>query len=276
MRSTILLLALCAAVAFAAVVPSKEDVKARVQQRLEKLKQKKEVLAPSLAGKSNGFAYAVDLISSGSQSTFNCLYNSGNNLVFLRIYNANNNGGVDTTGVNNVYYAVNAGLGYEVFFTPATNNVKSGGSQFTEGYNYAIGQGLRLNRVWLQVTSPVNWGTSTSQNINLIKSFISTASSYGINVGIYTNWYDWQQITGGTSSISNIYALWYWNANGVGSSGETAQNANDFVPFGPFSSAMIKQYGIGESQCSVSVNKNIYATSTALTANSVDKSSRKA
>lgn len=164
MRS-VLILALCAAVAFSAVLP-KETAKLLVKDKWNKIMEKEA--KPEMPGKANGYAYAVDVIASGSQSTFNCIYNYGYNLAFLRIYTPIGNGGVDSTGVQNVYYATNAGLNYEVFVTPATNNVKSGGTQFQEGkrwlsfrancqitaYNYAKQQGLRLNRIWLQVTSP--------------------------------------------------------------------------------------------------------------------------
>lgn len=44
-------------------------------------------------------------------------------------------------------------------------------------------------------------------------SFISTATANGKKVGIYTNWYDWSQITGSTAAVSNSYSLWYWQVN---------------------------------------------------------------
>jgi len=282
MRS-LLLLALCAAVALSAAVP-KSDVEAQLTNKLKVLVDEKwnkavgKAERPEMPGKANGFAYAVDVIASGTQSAFNCIYNFGYNLAFLRIYGPTGNGAVDTTGVQNVYYATNAGLAYEVFVTPATNNAKSGGTQFTEAYNYATQQGLRLNRIWLQVTSPINWSTSTTQNVNLINSFISTASSYGISVGIYTNWYDWLQITGNSNSVRGFYGLWYWHAQGLGKAGETAASTTDFVPFGPFSSGIVKQCGVGENVCQLNLNLNIYSTSAAqeFKANTVDISARKA
>jgi hypothetical protein len=129
MRS-LLILALCAGVALSAAVP-KESVKALANEKWNKVV--KEAAKPEMPGKANGFSYAVDIIASGSQSIFNCIYNYGYNLAFLRIYAPTGNGAVDTTGVQNVYYATNAGLNYEVFVTPSTTNVKSGGTQFTEG-----------------------------------------------------------------------------------------------------------------------------------------------
>jgi hypothetical protein len=175
--------------------------------------------------------------------------------------------------VNNAYYAMNAGLAYEVFVTPSTTGSKTGSTQFMEAYNYANSQGLKLNRVWLQVTSPINWGSATYTNVNLISSFINTANNYGIQVGVYTNWYDWAQITGNSVAV-NPYALWYWNANGVGSQAESKRDASDFYSFGPFRSATIKQYGISEYLCATTFNANLYSASSNLVPNSVDLSVR--
>jgi len=277
MRFQFLILAITVTLAFSAVVPkevAKVVASSRWQKVIEALKKRSEPVSLATVGE-NGFAYAIDTVSAVTQASFNCIYNSGYKLAFLRIYGPNNNGQGDATGVNNIYYATNAGLSYEAVVTPSTTNVKSASNQFTEAYNYANSQGLKLNRVWLQVTSPINWGGNTYTNVQFINNFINSASSYGINVGIYTNWYDWQQITGSSSSISKFYALWYWSANGVGKNGETATNANDFVQFGQFNSAMIKQYGIGESVCSSNVNVNIYASSQSLKPNTVDASMRK-
>jgi len=277
--STLLVLTLCATtVLSAAVVPkTPEQVRALVKDKWNKMMAKKsEFPALPVGGTQdkNAFNFAIDVISSVSQSTFNCIYSYGYSLAFLRIYGPSNNGQVDSTGVNNVYYATNAGLAYEVFITPSTSNVKSGGTQFTEAYNYASSQGLKLSRVWLQVTSPVNWGTNTYTNVNFISNFISTANSYGIQVGVYTNWYDWSQITGSTSTVSPS-ALWYWAANGVGSQAESTRDASDFYSFGPFRSAMIKQFGIAETICQTSVNVNLYSSSADVKPNTVDMSARK-
>lgn len=132
-KSTILVLALTAAAVCSSALPKKPVE-----------------VAASLAAQGNGFNYAVDVVNSLSQSNFNCFFSYGYKLAFLRIYGPNNNGQTDSSGVNNVFSATNAGLAYEVFVTPSTTNVKSGGTQFNEAYNYATSQGLKLNRIWLQ------------------------------------------------------------------------------------------------------------------------------
>ncbi|KAK6055515.1 hypothetical protein COOONC_06979 [Cooperia oncophora] len=57
-----------------------------------------------------------------------------------------------------------------------------------------------------QVTSPNNWLKSTRTNINFLADILCRASQYGLTVGIYTNFYDWSQITDG-ATIDNAM-LW--------------------------------------------------------------------
>ncbi|KAI6196447.1 hypothetical protein M3Y94_01111100 [Aphelenchoides besseyi] len=249
MRSLIVLVCLVnALIVSTAVVGTKPKV--QVAQNVTDQK-----LSASVA--QNAFSYGIDAVASVSQTTFQCLSRQGYSLAFLRIYSPANGGQVDSTGVNNIYAASAAKLLYEVFVTPSPTSSKSGSTQFTEAYNYATSQGLSLNRMWLQVTSPINWYQTQSYNTQFIQSFINTANSYGIQVGVYTSWYDWQQITGSTVAVSPPY-LWYWNANGLGASAESVRDASDFYSFGPFRSPNVKQFGLSETICSTYVNVNLF------------------
>ncbi|KAI6179232.1 hypothetical protein M3Y98_00588200 [Aphelenchoides besseyi] len=249
MHSLIVLVCLVnALIVSAAVVETKPKVQIAQNVTNQKL---------SAAVVPNAFSYGVDVVSSVSQTTFQCLSRQGYSLAFLRIYSPSNGGQADSTGINNIYAANAAKLLYEVFVTPSPTSSKTGATQFSEAYNYATSQGLQLNRVWLQVTSPISWYQTQSYNTQFIQSFISSANNYGIQTGIYTNWYDWQQITGSTVSVSPPY-LWYWNANGVGASAESSRDASDFYSFGPFRSANVKQFGLSETVCSTYVNVNLF------------------
>lgn len=82
-----------------------------------------------------------------------------------------------------------------------------------------------------------------------------------MNIGIYTNWYDWQQITGNANSII-AGDLWYWNTLGIGSQAESARDFSDFRTFGPFRQyPQAKQYGIWESPCGIGANQNVFPAS---------------
>jgi hypothetical protein len=68
-------------------------------------KQREKLI--SLAGSSNKFNYAIDTQYASTQQNFNCLYNYGYSLAFLRIYSGQGTGQTDSNGIQNVKYAVN-------------------------------------------------------------------------------------------------------------------------------------------------------------------------
>ncbi|VDM58998.1 unnamed protein product [Angiostrongylus costaricensis] len=152
-----------------------------------------------------------------------------------------------------------AGLGTEVYMTPQPNSAKTAQEQVDEMYNYLTTSGIKLLTVWIQVTSPINWFTSITANVNFIDSIVTRAQHYGLNVGIYTNYYDWNQITSGL--ILDDTMLWYWNVYGPGVTGESPSDFSDFHSFAGWYTPIVKQFGQVESVCAVTVNRDVYATS---------------
>lgn len=91
---------------------------------------------------------------------------------------------------------------------------------------------------------------------------ITRARSYGVTLGIYTNWYDWYQITASSNTFQQYnLPLWYWNSYGFGSSAEGPANFNDFRAFGSWSSPVAKEYAFNENCCSAIISKIAYSTS---------------
>ncbi|KAJ1350527.1 hypothetical protein KIN20_006332 [Parelaphostrongylus tenuis] len=105
---------------------------------------------------------------------------------------------------------------------PQPNSEKSGAQQLDEAYKYLTSSGIRV------------------------------VTQYGLSVGIYTNYYDWSQITNGT--VVGNTMLWYWNVYGSGEAGESQPNFKDFDPFSGWSAPTVKQFGQVESVCGVTVN----------------------
>uniref|UniRef100_A0A7E4V596 Lysozyme n=1 Tax=Panagrellus redivivus TaxID=6233 RepID=A0A7E4V596_PANRE len=121
--------------------------------------------------------------------------------------------------------------------------------------------GINVRKVWLQVTGPINWSNNVATNINFISGFIARAKTYGITVGIYTSWYDWQQITGATTQFSNSDGLWYWSAFGQGPDAEGVASFDDFRPFGGWTAPSVKQFALNEALCGLTLNRDIYPLS---------------
>ncbi|KAJ1358596.1 hypothetical protein KIN20_017068 [Parelaphostrongylus tenuis] len=179
-------------------------------------------------------------------------------------YSPNGQGEVDPAVVYNIQNAYNAGLGTEVYMTPLPNSVKSAPQQFDEMYNYLTTSGIKLLTVWIQVTSPINWYTSVTSNINFLENLVARAKDYGLNVGIYTNYYDWDQITSGLVLEGTM--LWYWNVYGPGTAGESSSDFNDFYSFAGWYAPIVKQFGQAEYVCGVTVNRDVYETSSLVAA----------
>ncbi|VDM55465.1 unnamed protein product [Angiostrongylus costaricensis] len=151
--------------------------------------------------------------------------------------------------------------------TPQPNSVKSGAVQFDEMYNNLKNSQVTVRSVWIQITSPINWSSSIRTNIDFINSILARANTYGLTIGIYTNFYDWSQITG-YATASNVM-LWYWNVYGAGLSSESPANFDDFRPFAGWTVPNVKQFGQVESICNIEVNRNIFSTTAASTTNPI-------
>uniref|UniRef100_A0A7I4Y1Z9 C-type lectin domain-containing protein n=1 Tax=Haemonchus contortus TaxID=6289 RepID=A0A7I4Y1Z9_HAECO len=219
-------------------------------------------------------AYAVDLSVLASTATYQCMKQSLYNVAFIRGYTGAYQGQIDPYSVMNIQNAAAAGLGTEVYMTPQPISSKTGAQQFDEMYNMLIGANIYVKSIWVQVTSPNNWSTSSSTNVNFLNSILAEALQYGLNIGIYTNSDEWKQIVGGATT-RNVN-LWYWKTKGSGASNESPANFNDFKSFGSWTKPTVNQFAQVESICGVIVNRDVYSTSSSMAAsvNSQEKSDR--
>uniref|UniRef100_A0A914WJ44 Lysozyme n=1 Tax=Plectus sambesii TaxID=2011161 RepID=A0A914WJ44_9BILA len=210
------------------------------------------------------YGYAVDVAAATSTATFNCYGQQNYRVAFVQIYQPINDGMPNPNGPTNIQNAVNAGLGVEVFVTPSLTGGKQGYEQLDEAYNYVTSRGVNVKSIWLQVTSPINWPSNQQNNANFIYSFLARAQQRNLGVGIYTNAYDWMQITSGWTGWSQIpggVRLWYWHVTTTGPAGQTDPTFNDFTPFSGFYDPLVKQYAQYIYICSTNVNINVYKVS---------------
>ncbi|KAL6733474.1 hypothetical protein Aduo_004119 [Ancylostoma duodenale] len=203
--------------------------------------------------------YGVDLSAPVPQTTFQCIRRSSYNYAFLRIYSPAGQGQLDPNGCNNIRNAFAAGLITDSYMTPVPKSSKTGAQQFDEMYGGLRNCAISMSSFWVQVTSQVNWHSSTSKNVDFLNSLISRAWDYGIKVGVYTSAYEWNQIMGGAAT--NNIQLWYWNNYGAGATNESPANFNDFQSFGSWTTPSAKQFGQAESVCGVTVNRDIISAS---------------
>ncbi|KAF1766181.1 hypothetical protein GCK72_006137 [Caenorhabditis remanei] len=222
--------------------------------------------APSVPSNLASYAFGVDLSVPVSLSQLQCIKQAGYSAVFVRAYNPAGQGSFDSNSCNTIQQAYYAGLGTEIYMTPQPSSGKQGYQQLDEVYQGLTNKGITIRSIWIQVTSPTNWPSNPTNNVNFINSIVSRARQYGMTVGIYTSYYDWNQITNGWSSIGNDVLLWYWNVLGGGVNGETPATFADFRAFGCWTTPSVKQFAQVEQVCQLTVNRDVYAAGTMLKA----------
>ncbi|EYC00598.1 hypothetical protein Y032_0114g431 [Ancylostoma ceylanicum] len=217
------------------------------------------VVQEQTVSKSATVSYAVDLSAPAPTSTFQCIRQSSYGYAFLRAYSPAGQGQLDPNACNNIKNAYAAGLNTEAYMTPVPKSSKTGAQQFDEMYGGLRNCFISVLSIWIQVTSPVNWHASTAKNVDFINSILTRARQYGIDVAVYTNVYEWNQITGG-ATITNVQ-LWYWNAYGAGATKESPADYDDFRSFGGWTTPSAKQFGQVEFVCGVTLNRDIISVS---------------
>lgn len=104
-------------------------------------------------------------------------------------------------------------------------------------------------RIWLDIEGSQYWMGSSSSNQAFYKSLKDACSSHA-RCGIYSSYYQWEDIFGSTSFVyGNDLPLWYAHYDGNPS-------FSDFSAFGGWSKPFIKQYNGDLTKCSTSVDVN--------------------
>jgi len=120
------------------------------------------------ATQASTWSYGVDVWTAVDQSTFQCVYNSGYSIAFIRIYTPDSGGKNDTNAVNNVVNALNVSLGVEVFVQTPPLSRKSGAMRFDESYGYMDDNWISFGTIWLLV-SGLGWDRDGGGNFQNLK-----------------------------------------------------------------------------------------------------------
>uniref|UniRef100_A0A1I8EMM9 Lysozyme protein 8 n=1 Tax=Wuchereria bancrofti TaxID=6293 RepID=A0A1I8EMM9_WUCBA len=200
------------------------------------------------------YGQAIDITTYADQSVFRCLFQAGFTAAFIRAYMSNRNGTVDINSVSNIYnaasvYCIAEGMGTEIYVEPQPCATKSGSEQFVETYTFLTMKGIAVRTIWIKITSPINWPNNQTANIDFINKFILCAWKHGLLVGIYTNWYDWEQIIAGQITP---------NQGQIRLNDATPPTFVDFRPFGGFNAPMVKQYVKNMPVCGICASLNVY------------------
>ncbi|CAD6192056.1 unnamed protein product [Caenorhabditis auriculariae] len=274
-RKTMLKLAALLSVACAAVLAMPSDHVLPFVAKSFPIKFAEVIAEPAPAVTSNSatYQYAVDFAVPASTSQLSCLKQAGYSAIFIRAYSPAGQGTFDTNSCQTIMNAAAVGLGVEAYITPQPSSSKQGYQQLDETYQGLTSRGITVRSIWIQVTSPANWPGTATSHVNFLNSMITRAQQYGLAVGIYTSYYDWNQITNGWTNVGSQVMVWYWSVFGGGVSGESPANFSDFRPFGNWKTATAKQFAQVETVCQLTVNRDVYAVGMPRLADAVESKS---
>jgi GH25 family lysozyme M1 (1,4-beta-N-acetylmuramidase) len=178
--------------------------------------------------------------------TFTCLRNSGYDFAIVRGYQSM--GRVDPNAVSNIKNAHSAGFMYvDVYAFPCVSCGNPSGQ--ANSLVSSLGSSS-YGTIWLDVETYA-WPSSQSSNQQFILSWVNTLKSHGRAVGIYSSYYNWQDIVGLSWTGCSSLPLWYAHY-------DNSQSFSDFQSFGGWSRPAMKQYAGDKTVCGADVDLNYY------------------
>jgi len=192
----------------------------------------------------------VDVSTSVLPADWSCLKSAGYTYGVVRCYQSN--GVTDPNCPHTIYNAWAGGMSHvDAYIFPCYSCGNPSG-QVSTTYNYLKSFNCTYGQIWLDIEAPSLWSTSTTNNINFIKSMISEGEALGVHLGIYTSQSQWQPITGDWTGASNL-PLWYAHY-------DNSASFSDFASFAGWSSPAIKQYVGDATVCGVGADLDWYPT----------------
>ena len=191
-----------------------------------------------------------------SSSTASCFKNNGYTTVIARGWYSY--GEVDKDGCSSLKAAMTAGIAHrDVYFFPCVTCSTSAASQLASMVSYYKSNCSTAwsGRVWLDVEAYTMWTGSTTANRIWYQQLVDACkSTAGVSCGIYSSYYNWQDIFGSTSySYGNSLPLWYAHYDSMA-------GFSDFNSFGGWTKPWGKQYIGDTTTCGLGIDVNYIPT----------------
>jgi len=177
---------------------------------------------------------------------FSCIHGKGYEFAIIRGYQSG--GRVDPNVVSNIRNARSAGFKYvDVYLFPCVpcNNPSTQAQDLVNairGHNYGT--------VWVDIEN-YRWSSNKDSNQRFITEMVNELKRLGQTVGIYSSYYNWEEITGISWTGVSDLPLWYAHY-------DYSPSFSDFRSFGGWSKPAIKQYEGNQRVCGAGVDLNYY------------------
>ncbi|KAK6030041.1 hypothetical protein OSTOST_03835 [Ostertagia ostertagi] len=224
-------------------------------------------------------AYALDLSAPVSLSGFQCIRNNYYNVAFIRAYTPVGQGQIDTYACANIQNACCCGIGLKILHDLSTKiRLRTVCQKLDEMYSN-LRNSEPCNSIYIgsRVTSPVQLvrDQHTQHQLHQQHSHPSKCNNMVCpleSTQILMNGIKSPARQPSTTPCSGrcpgvlTHQKWYWSTYGSGVSNETPANFSDFLSFAGWTSPSVKQFAQVESVCGITVNRDIYSTSSAAVA----------
>ncbi|CAB3403483.1 unnamed protein product [Caenorhabditis bovis] len=194
----------------------------------------------------------IDFIQAVSASTFNCLRTNGISFVIPRVFTSL--GSIDGTGVNNVKNAHAGGITDvgAYLFPCLSSRCPSAATQVRNTISRLRAEKTTINYLWLDIER-LAWPANHASNRKFIEEMVNEAKALNQPVGIYSNYYNWEEIVGLDYHGLSYLPLWW-------ATYDNKPGFQDFKPFGGWTKPLIHQWkGTTNGKCGVSVDLNYKA-----------------
>ena len=201
----------------------------------------------------------VDLSTLTSVATWKCLMQPGGqgpiHMGVPRIYTSTNK--IDHNGLQSASNAHEAGVehvGGYIFPSVPSGDGKEQVQKAVDAYHQMMVDGGYQGEttIWLDVERRA-WDTDLSKNQQFIKDMMSAELPSDFKFGIYSNYYNWQDIVGLGWSYPAEKGLPLWYAHY-----DNDPHFTDFKPFGGWSVPFMKQYEGDHTSCGQGIDYDYY------------------
>lgn len=213
----------------------------------------KFVLLALFVASSLAASYGVDVYSALSVDTMVCLCEKGfSNFFIFRAWRSV--GKFDTAAPTNYKNAKETGWSTKnlyAYFYPCYSCGNAGG-QVSTFWSEVQSNNMELGKVFFDIEG--SWSSSTSSNKKFFEALITKQRELGFSAGIYSSYYQWENIFGLSYKFqyASEYPMWYAHYDNV-------KSFSDFDAFGGWSSPYMKQYAGDVTACSTDVDYNYRA-----------------